>query len=100
MAESAHDGTAKYLSKKFGIPYKGDKGADLAGRIVIEVEKDPNKISEAKRQLQGYKNPRYISGTNKKTVEAALEGTRGTKIGVMNKRGKILRRAKAIKKRR
>lgn len=98
MAKSAHDKTADYLSRKFSIPYHGDEGADLQGRIVIEIEKDPNKISEAKRQLQGYKKPRYIAGTNKRTVEAALEDTKTTKIGVMNKRGKILRKAKAIKK--
>lgn len=98
MTKSAHDKTAGYLSKKFNIPYQGDEGADLTGRIVVEVEKDPNKISEAKRQLQGYKNPRYIAGTNDKTVEAALEGTKGTKIGVMDKRGNIIERAKAVKK--
>jgi len=98
MGKSAHDKAAEYLSKKFGIPYQGDEGADLPGRIVIEVEKDPNKISEAKRQLQGYKRPRYIAGTNDKTVKAAIEGTKGTKIGVMDKRGRILKRAKAIKK--
>lgn len=100
MAKSAHDQAAGYLSKKFRIPYQRDEGADLQGRIVVEVEKDPNKISDAKRQLQGHKNPRYIAATNEVTLNAALEGTKNTKIGVMDKRGKIIKRAKAILKRR
>ena len=91
---SIHDQVSRFLARKFGLEYYPDKGADDRGRIVIEVETDPRKISEAKQQLQGYAKPRYIAGTNKKTVEAALASTEGTKIGVMDKDGRILRQAK------
>jgi hypothetical protein len=44
-------------------------------------------------QLQGYRKPDYIAGTNKEAVEKALEVARGTTVGVMDSQGNIIKRS-------
>ena len=45
------------------------------------------------KHAQGFKKPVCIAGANQETVQKALEGTKGTTIGVMDSKGKILRRS-------
>lgn len=92
--KSIHDRVSRFIARKKGTTYNPGKGVDIPGpRQAIEVEKDPGKIGEAIRQLQGYKIPRYVAGTNKKVVKAALERTKNTSVGVMNQKGEIVKRA-------
>jgi len=41
--------------------------------------------------LQGHHGPVFIAGTNKAAVEAALEATVGTTIGVMDNHGNVVK---------
>jgi len=56
----------------------------------VEVE-TPETVTEAPRQLQGYRGPVYIAGTNKEAINKALERTAKTTIGVMDNQGNILK---------
>jgi hypothetical protein len=93
MAEDrSHKATVNRLSKKFGTEPQR-KGADIqTNNLAIEVEPEKT-INQAIMQLQGYKKPVYIAGVNQKAVEKALEATEGTTVGVMNNRGKIIKRS-------
>ena len=77
MSESrSHKTTANKIAKKLKTEYNSGKGADIkTNKTVVEVE-TPNTVSGASRQLQGYKKPVYIAGTNKEAVEKALEATK------------------------
>lgn len=94
MAESrAHEATAKRISHKYNTKYNKGKGADVrTNNIAIEVE-TPQTVSEASRQLRGYKKPVYIAGTNQQAVNKALEATERTTIGVMDSKGNVMRRS-------
>lgn len=44
--------------------------------------------------MQGYGVPRYVAGTSKRVVDVALERTKDTSVGVMDQKGRIVRRAR------
>ena len=94
MAENkAHKATANRIVKRYGGEYNSKKGADVKSSFgTVEVETDKT-ISQAPTQLQGYRGPVYIAGTNQKAVKKALEATKGTTIGVMDNKGKIIKRS-------
>jgi len=94
MAENrAHKTTANRIAKKLNAEYNEGKGADIISNSgVIEVE-TLDTVGDAPRQLQGYRRPVYIAGTNKEAVERALEVTKNTTIGVMDNQGNIIRRS-------
>jgi hypothetical protein len=84
-----HDETARRLARKEGTSYNQGAGADVQGKKrAIEVE-SASTASEGLRQLQGHQKPVYIAGVDQKTVNAALEATRGTTVGVMDNQGNI-----------
>ena len=89
----SHKMTASRLSKKFKTTYNKGKGADIkTDNIAIEVETSET-VSDASRQLQGYKKPVYVAGTNKDAVNKALERYKDTTIGVMDNQGKIIKKS-------
>ena len=92
MAESrSHKTTARRIAEKLGAEYNDGKGTDIkAKRATVEVE-TAETVADAPGQLRGHRGPVYIAGTNKKTVESALEVTEGTTIGVMNNQGKVVK---------
>ena len=91
MAKSKHDQTAERLAKKESTEYNRGQGADVqGGRRVIEVETKAT-ARDGLRQLQGYQKPVYIAGADEKTTQAALEATKGTTVGVMNDKGRIVK---------
>ena len=94
MAESkVHETTARRIAERYGTRYNAARGADIkAPGITIEVE-TPRTVKDALRQLQGYRGPVYVAGTNKEAVEAALKVTEGTTIGVMDNQGDIKKRS-------
>ena len=92
MAESkSHKMTANRIAGKQGVKYNSGKGADIqSSRATIEVE-TPGTVSSGVRQLQGYRGPVYIAGTDQKAVAAAQKRTQGTTIGVMDNQGKVVK---------
>lgn len=90
---SKHDEVANQLAKKSGVEYNRGKGPDVnSSAKAIEVE-TVNTVREGLRQLQGFRKPVYIAGATKAAVEEALRHTAGTTVGVMDERGKILKRS-------
>ena len=88
-----HDIIAQRIASKKGVPYNQGQGPDIkTSRQAIEVE-TTNTITDASRQLQGYRKPVYVAGTNAAAVKAALEHYEDTTIGVMDPSGKILKRS-------
>ena len=88
MESRKHRQTAERIAAKKGAQYNSDKGVDIVtASQAIEVE-PAETVREGVRQLQGYRKPAYIAGTDSDAVEAALDATRGTTIGVMDSRGK------------
>lgn len=98
MSGKKHDDIAKNISRKYNAEYNKGKGADIiTSTKVIEVEPTAATISDAKRQLQGYRKERYIA-TSDKEVDKAVELTKNTKIGVMDSKGNIVKPAQKPKK--
>lgn len=91
---SKHDDIARKLARKFNTDYNPSKGVDVRppGKA-IEVEIKLNTISDGVRQLQGYKDPRYLA-VPKNIAPKVIDRVKNTKIGVMDQNGNILRRAK------
>jgi len=94
MGVTKHDKIAKIISKKKGVEYNPGKGVDIKTRTQkIEVEVDPGKFKEGVRQLQGHRGARYLAVPNE-LVKEAVEYTKGIKVGVMNEKGEIKKRAR------
>lgn len=53
--------------------------------------KTPQTVEDGLTQLRGYRGPVYIAGSNQEAVERVLEATERTTVGVMNRRGEILK---------
>ena len=88
-----HDTTAQRIADKKDVPYNRGQGPDIkTPRQTIEVE-TTGTISDAGRQLQGYRGPVYVAGANDAATKAALKHYEDTTIGVMNSSGEILQRS-------
>ena len=88
----AHKATVNRIVQRYGGEYNPEKGADVKAPFVGTVEVETEKsVGEAPTQLQGYRGPVYIAGTNKEAVEKAREVTKGTTIGVMDNKGNIVK---------
>ena len=94
MPESrAHKTAANRIAQTYGTEYNDGPGADIqTSRLAVEVE-PAETVSAAMAQLQGYRKPVYIAGTNQQAVEKALEITEGTTVGVMDSQGNIVKRS-------
>ncbi|MBA7687891.1 hypothetical protein ES703_96365 [subsurface metagenome] len=93
MGVTKHDKIAKIISRKKGAEYNPGKGVDIKTRTQkIEVEVDQGKFKDGVRQLQGYRGARYLAVPNE-LVEEAVEYTKDLKVGVMNEKGEIIKRA-------
>ena len=93
MARSKHDQTAERLAKKERADYNRGQGADIqTARRAIEVE-TADTASDGLRQLQGHRKPVYIAGADAAAIQAALEATKGTTVGVMDEKGNIVKRS-------
>ena len=88
-----HDEVAKHLAQREGTEYNKGQGADIkTKRRIVEVE-TADTVADAARQLAGYKKPVYVAGADEKATAGALERYKGTTIGVMNSKGKIVKRS-------
>lgn len=100
MPKSEHDQIAEAIARKLRATYKPAKGADVpSSERVVEVETDAAGLKRGIEQLQGYQQLRYL-GVPNRLVPTAVKRTRGTKIGVMNQKGNIVKRAQRPAKRR
>jgi|Deesub1362A_J573_1020465.scaffolds.fasta_scaffold01719_5 hypothetical protein len=98
MAKSRHDQIAENLAKKFGTKYKKHKGIDIVTKKrVIEVETTKEGIYQGINQVKRSQKPGYIAVNNKNLMNA-IWATKGTGIGVMDEKGRILKRAHRNKK--
>jgi len=94
MAKSRHDQIAENLAKKFGTEYKKHQGIDIVTKKrVIEVETTKEGIYQGINQIKRSPKTRYIA-VDEKNIQNALDTTEGTGIGVMDKNGRILKRAR------
>jgi hypothetical protein len=90
---SKHDEIAKKLAKKFNTEYKSDKGVDLVTPDkVIEVETKKSSLLQGISQAVKSQKARYLA-VNKINVNNALEATKNTGVGAMNKTGRIIKKA-------
>ena len=92
MSESrSHKATANRIAKKLRTEYNSGQGVDVkTSRATVEVE-TLQTVKDGVKQLKGHRGPVYIAGTNKATVEKAVEITNRTTIGVMDKQGRIVK---------
>lgn len=87
----SHENVAKRLAKKYRAEYPPKDGVDIVtDSIAIEVE-TPGGVKKGIQQLQGHKKRAYIAGANQSAVNEALEQTKGTTVGVMDKDGNIIK---------
>ena len=94
MSKTQHDQIAEKLAKEFGAKYKKYKGIDIVtSNRVIEVETTKNGIYQGINQVKRSPKPRYIA-VNKRNIQNALKVTEGTGIGVMDEKGRIVKRAR------
>ena len=90
---SKHDETAKRIARKKDTPYNRGQGPDVqTSRQIIEVETAAT-VSDGMRQLQGFRKPVYIAGSDAQATKKALERTKGTTVGVMDETGQIIKRS-------
>ncbi len=90
---SRHDEVAKNIAKKFGGEYNPAKGVDIVTEsVAIEVETERT-IARAMQQLQGHRKPSYIAVTDERSVDKAIQATEDTTIGVIDSKGKIVKRS-------
>jgi len=90
---SKHDDIAKNLAKKFGTEYKSRKGIDIVTKDrVIEVETKKESIRQGIKQVEKSSKARYLAVDNQ-NVQNAIEATKDSGIGVMDDKGKILKKA-------
>lgn len=91
MSKTKHDTIAEKIAEKRGTKYKSTEGPDInTSKFAVEVEINKNKLPEGIRQLQGIKRPVYL-GVPNNILKDALERTKGTTVGVMNEKGKIVK---------
>jgi len=100
MGKSEHDKIAESLAEKEGVEYNQGKGPDVKSKKrVIEVATHDSDIDESTKQVIRYQKPKYLA-TPKRKVPKAIDSTRGTGIGVMDDKGKIIKRSRGKGKRR
>jgi hypothetical protein len=93
MYKSKHDQIAESLAIRFHTEFKENKGIDLVTpEKVIEVEVHKNELSQGIDQVQNSSKSRYIAVPSAIKNEALVQ-TKGTGIGVMTERGKIVKKA-------
>ena len=94
MANTLHDKIANKLAAKFGAEYHTDKGVDIKTPTkAIEVESREEAFGEAKQQLAGTTRVPYIAVPTKLQY-IARDYFDGSRIGVMNQNGRIIKRGR------
>jgi hypothetical protein len=87
----AHTATAHRIAKLFETEFNEGEGFDIQTPLAtVEVETTATMMDAAARLVQLPGNV-YIAMTNKDGVKDALRATQGTRIGIMDPLGNIVR---------
>jgi hypothetical protein len=87
----AHTATANRIARRLNTQYNQGDGFDIrAGDIVVEVETTAT-MAAAEKRLSVLPGHVYIAMTNKDGVEEALLATAGSRVGIMDPHGNIVR---------
>ncbi len=90
----AHTATVNRIVRR----YKGRVGSTLDVDVetdegIVEVETEAT-IDRGIKQLKKFRGPVYLAVTNKEALPEALRATDGSRIGVMDPRGNIVKPAR------
>lgn len=98
MESRQHKQIANKIAKIKGSEYHSDKGVDVrTATQAIEIEVDLKAFGHAKKQLAGSTRVPYLA-VPKSLVKEALEATSGTRFGVMDENGNVVKRGVKLKK--
>lgn len=87
----AHTATANRIAKSLGTAVNDGPGFDIQlDNITVEVETTASML-EAEARLAQLSGKVYIAMTNKDGVTEALAATKGSRVGIMDPHGKIVR---------
>ncbi len=87
----AHTATANRISRRYNIQFNEGDGADFhSDQFTIEVETTAT-IEEGLARLERFEGPVFIAMTNMEGVREALRQVQGTRIGVMDPQGNIVK---------
>ena len=84
---------ARALAAQHGVKYTRGKGPDIrTEKITINVE-TARTLPSACLRLRGFRGPVYIACANDKDIEDARYWTDGKTVGIMNSKGRVLKRS-------
>ena len=87
----AHTATANRIARSLGTAVNDGPGFDIQlDDVTVEVETTASML-EAEVRLADLPGKVYIAMTNKDGVSEALSATRGSRVGIMDPHGKIVR---------
>ena len=91
LMPSQHDVAARRIARKYGAEYVPGQRPDIQTQeMIIEVE-TVETMTDGIRQLQKYRKPVYVAGTNDIAIESALAAPHDRTVGVMDQYGNIRR---------
>ncbi len=93
----AHTATLNRIAQRYGAtPNPQGRPFDIqADGLTIEVETTAT-IDAGLQKLRHLPGRVYIAVTNKEAIRAALRMTEGTRVGVMDPKGDVLRESEAV----
>ena len=84
---------AQALAEKHGAKYHRGKGPDIrTDKVIINVETSRT-MRTACGRLRGFRGPVYIACANDADIENAKDIIEGKTVGLMNSKGRILKRS-------
>ena len=87
----AHTATANRIAQVLGATYNSGEGHDIqANGVVVEVETTAT-VENGIARLAATQGRSYVALTNKDGVREALRLAAGTKVGVMDPQGNIVK---------
>jgi len=91
VENKAHTATANRIAQMFGVKYRPGERFDIqTDSVTIEVETIAT-VSDAIETLESTPGKVYVALTNRDGVDEALRLTDGSRVGVMDSKGNIVR---------
>lgn len=95
-ANKAHTATVNRIARRYGADPVQRNEADVeTEQLTVEVETTAT-IPNGIQRLNQHPGAVYIAVTNKEAVKEALQLTEGTRVGVMNPHGDIIKDSPAL----
>jgi hypothetical protein len=89
----AHTAAANRIALRYGGSFNRGEGHDIhIDGLIIEVETTAT-LRSAIPRLKELKGPVFVAVTNKEGIGEALRLAKGTRVGVMNSHGDILKQS-------